>query len=134
MCRIKLIRKKNSEIVSDEQVRISGKEFEILDKPYYVVQSEIDNQIDYIFHYIDTNEERHTVNNQYFELVFGLSTGRLYTFTVKSTEHIPNVLWENFNGNSIQVEELCSDLAKSNLKIGFNVVKNIYFNKIEVLK
>ncbi len=134
MCKIKLICKKDSEVISDNQVCISGKEFEILDKPYYVVKSEIDAQVDFIFHYIDTNEDRRIINNEYFRLTFGWATGRLYAFTIKSIEHVANELWENFNSDYIQKEVFNSDLAKNNLKIGYGVVKKIYFNKIEILE
>lgn len=134
MCRIKLICKKNSEIISDNQVRISGKEFEILDTPYYVVKSEEGNSVSFIFHYLDATEDKKEVQDDKFKLTFGISTGRLYTFIVKSNDHIANEFWESFKDNKMRMKIFNSTLAENNLRIGYNVVKKIYFQKFEIIE
>lgn len=128
MCKLKLISKRNSEIVNDRQVNLKGKEFNLLDKPYYVVESLEDNLVSYTFHYMDKEEEHQEASDDYFSLAYGKFTGRIYTFVVKSSRenHIPNKKWESFHRSILRID-FDTDLAKSNLKLGFSVIQKLYF-------
>lgn len=134
MCRLKLISKRNSAIVNDRQVKLGDKEFNLLDKPYYVVESSEENRVVYTFHYMDKGEEQREVFDDYLALAYGVLTGRIYTLIVKSLQgsHVSNVHWEAFRREILQIS-FDSDLAKSNLKLGFSVIKRLYFSQHEVV-
>lgn len=135
MCQLKLISKRNSEIENDRQVNLGGKEFNLLDKPYYVVESSEDNLVSYTFHYMDKEEEQRKSSNDYFSLAYGMFTGRIYTFIVKSSREsrIPNEKWALFHRTILRID-FDTELAKSNLKLGFNVIKKLYFSRYQVIK
>lgn len=135
MCQLKLISKRNSEIENDRQVNLGGKEFNLLDKPYYVVESSENNLVSYTFHYMDKDEEQQESSNDYFSLAYGILTGRIYTFIVKSSRErrIPNEKWALFHRTILQID-FDTELAKSNLKLGFNVIKKLYFSQYQVIK
>lgn len=135
MCQLKLISKRDSEIENDRQVNLGGKEFNLLDKPYYVVESLEENQVSYTFHYMDKEEDQRESSNDYFSLVYGMLTGRIYTFIVKSPRknRIPNEKWESFRRNILQIG-FDTDLASSNLKLGFSVIQKLYFTKYHVVE
>lgn len=135
MCQLKLISKRNSEIENDRQVNLGGKEFNLLDKPYYVVESSENNLVSYTFHYMDKDEEQQESSNDYFSLAYGILTGRIYTFIVKSSRErrIPNEKWALFHRTILQID-FDTKLAKSNLKLGFNVIKKLYFSQYQVIK
>ena len=135
MCQLKLISKRNSEIENDRQVNLGGKEFNLLDKPYYVVESSENNLVSYTFHYMDKDEEQQESSNDYFSLAYGMLTGRIYTFIVKSSRErrIPNEKWALFHRTILQID-FDTELAKSNMKLGFNVIKKLYFSQYQVIK
>lgn len=135
MCQLKLISKRNSEIENDRQVNLGGKEFNLLDKPYYVVESSENNLVSYTFHYMDKDEEQQESSNDYFSLAYGILTGRIYTFIVKSSRErrIPNEKWALFHRTILQID-FDTELAKSNMKLGFNVIKKLYFSQYQVIK
>lgn len=135
MCKLKLISKRNSEIENDCQVNLEGKEFNLLDKPYYVVESSDDNLVSYTFHYMDKDEEQRESSNDYFSLAYGILTGRIYAFIVKSSREsrIPNEKWALFYRTILQID-FETELAKSNFKLGFNVIKKLYFSQYQVIK
>lgn len=135
MCRLKLISKRNSAIVNDRQVKLGDKEFNLLDKPYYVVESSEENRVVYTFHYMDKGEEQRKVSDDYFALFYGVLTGRIYTLIVKSPQgsHVSNEHWETFRREILQTG-FDSDLAKSNLRLGFGVIKKLYFLQYEVVE
>lgn len=135
MCQLKLISKRNSEIENDRQVNLGGKEFNLLDKPYYVVESSENNLVSYTFHYMDKDEEQQESSNDCFSLAYGMLTGRIYTFIVKSSRErrIPNEKWALFHRTIRQID-FDTELAKSNLKLGFNVIKKLYFSQYQVIK
>lgn len=132
MCKIRLIKKTKGEISFDNQIHVSGQEFEIIDRPYYVVESEEDNITSFSFHYLDADEQKKKTEDGPFELFFGISTGRLYSLKIKTDTHIENIIWESLK-DKIRNIELTSTIAENNLKTGCNVVKNIYFNKFELI-
>ena len=135
MCRLKLISKRNSAIVSDRQVKLGDKEFNLLDKPYYVVESSEENRVVYTFHYMDKGEQQRKVSDDYFALFYGVLTGRIYTLIVKSPQgsHVSNEHWETFRREILQTG-FDFDLAKSNLRLGFGVIKKLYFLQYEVVE
>lgn len=135
MCQLKLISKRNSEIENDRQVNLGGKEFNLLDKPYYVVESSENNLVSYTFHYMDKDEEQQESSNDYFSLAYGMLTGRIYTFIVKSSRErrISNEKWALFHRTICQID-FDTELAKSNLKLGFNVIKKLYFSQYQVIE
>lgn len=135
MCKLKLISKRNSEIKNDRQVKLGDKEFNLLDKPYYVVESFEEYRVIYTFHYMDKEEQQRETSDNYFSLTYGIFTGRIYTFIVKSSKekHISNENWETFRHNKLQ-NDFDTDLAKSNLRLGFSVIKRLYFTQYEVVE
>ena len=135
MCRLKLISKRNSAIVNDRQVKLGDKEFNLLDKPYYVVESSEESRVVYTFHYMDKGEEQREVSDDYFALAYGVLTGRIYTLIVKSPQgsHVSNEQWETFRREILQTG-FDTDLAKSNLRLGFGVIKKLYFLQYEVVE
>lgn len=133
MCKLKLISKRNSEIENDCQVKLGNKEFNLLDKPYYVVESFEENRVTYTFHYMDKEEQQREISDNYFSLIYGIFTGRIYTLIVKFSreKHVSNEKWENFHRNKLQIS-FNTDLAKSNLRLGFSVIKKLYFLQYKV--
>lgn len=133
MCKLKLISKRNSEIKNDCQVKLGDKEFNLLDKPYYVVESFEENRVTYTFHYMDKEEQQRETSDNYFSLIYGIFTGRIYTLIVKYSreKHVSNEKWENFHRNKLQIS-FNTDLAKSNLRLGFSVIRKLYFLQYKV--
>lgn len=132
MCKLNFICKKKGEILNDNQVHIQGIELGVLDCPYYIVKSEEETDVDFTFHYMDPNEDVRSISFDKLELKYGQCTGRLYTFKVKQQigEHVANEVWDDFkkNINNINV----SNIVETNLKIGYNIVKRLYFNKFKI--
>lgn len=133
MCKLKLISKRNSEIKNDCQVKLGDKEFNLLDKPYYVVESFEENRVTYTFHYMDKEEQQRETSDNYFSLIYGIFTGRIYTLIVKYSreKHVSNEKWEKFHRNKLQIS-FNTDLAKSNLRLGFSVIRKLYFLQYKV--
>ena len=134
MCRLKLISKRNSAIVNDRQVKLGDKEFNLLDKPYYVVESSEESRVVYTFHYMDKGEEQREVSDDYFAISYGVLTGRIYTLIVKypGEVHVSNEHWEAFRREILQTG-FDTDLAKFNLRLGFGVIKKLYQEQYEVV-
>lgn len=59
---LKLISKKNSNIVNDRQVKLGDKEFNLLDEFYYVVESSEDNHV--------SNENREAFRREKLQIEF----------------------------------------------------------------
>ena len=74
MCKLKLISKRNSEIENDRQVKLGDKEFNLLDKPYYVVESFEEYRVIYTFHYMDKEEQQRETSDNYFSHTYGIFT------------------------------------------------------------
>lgn len=133
MCKLKLISKRNSEIKNDCQVKLGDKEFNLLDKPYYVVESFEENRVTYTFHYMDKEEQLRETSDNHFSLIYGIFTGRIYTLIVRFSKekHVSNEKWEDFRRNKLQIS-FNTDLAKSNLRLGFSVIRKLYFLQYKV--
>ena len=130
MCTIRYLRKiPDSGIIEDSMVKISGKEYEVLDKPYYVVRTDLSNNSEFLFHYIDNSESSKVISNDYFTITYGLLTGRLYKFIVNIpiNQHVPNEIWELYKKNDICATVFSSEIAKNNVIFGFGVIKKLYF-------
>lgn len=132
MCTIRYLRKiPDSGIIDDSMVKISGKEYEVLDKPYYVVRTDLSNNSEFLFHYIDNSESSKVKSNDYFTITYGLLTGRIYKFVVNVpiTQHVPNEIWEAYKKNDISATVFSSEIAKNNVIFGFSVIKKLYFKE-----
>lgn len=97
MCKLQVIRRRDSEILSDstrecpELRRIS-----ITDIPYYLTINYLGDKIEYAFKYIDHPDSK-LCSSDYFDMIYGETTGRVYSFIVKTyTERIENKLWVMF--------------------------------------
>lgn len=97
MCKLQIIRRRDSEILSDitrecpELRRIS-----ITDIPYYLTINYLDDKIEYSFKYIDYPDSK-LCTSDCFDMIYGETTGRVYSFIVKTNaERIENKLWIKF--------------------------------------
>lgn len=135
MCRLKLIRKKNLVIEDDHQIKLGEKEFNLLDKPYYVVESSEEWCVVYTFHYMDKTEDQREITDEHFQLIYGIFTGRIYSFVVKSRkeDHVPAEAWESFRKEKL-LKIFETNLAKSNLQLGFSVIKKLYWGDYTILE
>ncbi len=105
MCKLQVIRRRDSEILSDitrecpELRRIS-----ISDIPYYLTISYLSGRIEYAFKYIDHPDSKQCSFSQ-FEIAYGETTGRVYSFIVETeAERIENKLWIKFMKEIIESE------------------------------
>lgn len=134
MCQIRYIKKTPTGVTSDCFVKISGKEYEILDKPYYVVRTDNESSIEFIFHYIDNNECNDDITSENLQLFYGKKTGRIYKFCITNINmHISNILWENFRKDKIEKLSIESEISKNNIIFSYNVIKKLYFDDYQII-
>ena len=131
MCKIRYIIRKKEEILEDKIIEVVNKDFNLLDKPYYIVKHEFDTKEKFSFSYLDENEKDKVLNDEHFKLTFGIQTGRLKELEINNNTHIKNEYWEIFREHILIST---SETIQRNIIHGFDIIKKIYFKQFELSK
>ncbi len=130
MCKIRYIQREGDIVKKDCTIRMDNKEFDLVDKPYYIVKDENADSVSFMFHYLDVNEETTRVSENSFTLKYGTKTGRLLSLDIKRSaeEWVKLELWTSFG------KVLMTSIQRDNLRKvhdSFEIIQRLYFNKYE---
>ena len=128
MCKIRYIHRVKGLVESDQNVKIENKEFDLVDKPYYIVRDDEENSSLYSFHYLDINESRKSVVANCFTIQYGVETGRLLSLTVRLplNGRVKYEQWASFRKQLLG--DVNADISKKILE-SFDIVQRLYFEK-----
>ena len=132
MCKIRYIEKEGNKVSLDAIIKISGSDFDVLNKPYYVSRIKESEHETFLFRYQDEEKSQGVYcHDNRFEITYGCKTGRLYGLKIKCfLERISNRDWTNLEkeiGNANLLEKPCVEV----LLFGINIVLKIYQNQFQ---
>lgn len=143
MCNIRYIVKEKEKIVSDCQIKIGNKEFDLLDKPYYVLRDNNTQSVVFSFHYYEVEEEIKTISHNSFSIQFGSITGRFLKMELAIDSEMPNEddnrikleQWSRFwNEVEKKLENSYQSTIVERIKNSFDIVQKLYFNKYQIVE
>ena len=143
MCNIRYIVKEKEVVVTDCQIKIGNKEFDLLDKPYFVLRNNNTQSVVFSFHYYEVEEETKIISYNPFSIQFGFITGRLLKMELATDSEKPNEddnrikleQWSRFwNEVEKELENSFQISIVEKIKNSFDIVQKLYFNKYQVVE
>ena len=142
MCSIRYIEKNNGKVTSDCFVKIGNKEFDLLDKPYYILRENNENGTIFLIHYLIVEENEKTYIHDPFTLRYGLITGRMLKLILSTTSGVLtdeswvklemwDSLWSHFEDNLKQNDKF--EIIEK-LKNAFEIIKRLYFGRYQAIE
>lgn len=142
MCSIRFIEKNDGKVTSDCLVKIGNKEFDLLDKPYYILRENNENGTIFLIHYLFVDENEKTFVRDPFRLKYGLITGRMLKLILSRNSSVLtdeswvklemwDSLWSHFEDN-LKLNEQFEIIEK--LKNAFEIIKRLYFGKYQTIE
>lgn len=132
MCKLKYIIRQDNAVLSDQEIIINHRDFDLLHRPYYLLKNLDIGLIKFSFHYLDFSEERLVLSNDFFSIKYGSITGRLYSLTIITRAEVENKIWDIFK-EYLKVNARLETFAHKRLLITFTIIKKIYFNNYKEL-
>lgn len=143
MCTIKYIERVDNQVVSDRFIKTSNKDFDLIDKPYYVIKDTNASSVIFTFHYLEAEEEVGAFNDNNFRLRYGMITGRLLDLSIvcnKTDNVFPNnkvklEYWSCFeNTFERDLRGGLSDERILKIKHAFEIIIKLYFEKFSIVE
>lgn len=132
MCQIKLLIKSENKVINEKVVEIPNKDFNISNKPYFLILSQYSGVNSYVFKYLDSEAfVSVSDDDSIFKIYIGQETGRIYTFNIFTigNNRITNYQWEN--AIALIKKKLCFENEKSKtFELGLYLIKHIYYSDL----
>jgi len=134
MCKLRFITRRENKVVSDCVLKINSKDFSLLNKPYYLVKVEEENNIKYIFNYLDEERRFEEEKNDCFLISYGLERIKSLEVFGGSDNHIENSCWDEFEKHLLKkMKGKKQETFIENIILGFNILRKVYFKKYEII-
>jgi hypothetical protein len=133
MCKIRYIHRSDGLVKTDQIIKLENREFDIVDKPYYILRDDNAHLCVFTFYYLGVNENTGIKEDNIFCLKYGTETGRLDSLSVKvpENERVKLEFWTAFR-KTISKNDSSEVLQK--LQESFEITQRIYFDKFDVVE
>lgn len=133
MCKIRYIYREENQVLKDQQIKVRSKDFDLLNRPYYLVREDKIREIVYSIAYLKEDELDLKISENMFSLTYGKRTGRFKKLVIETTEneHIKNEYWERFR--KFLNENIDKSIDNEHISTAFEIIRKIYFNDYIVI-
>lgn len=133
MCKIRYIYREENQVINDQQIKVGSKDFDLLNRPYYLVREDKKGEIVYSLAYLKEDELDLKISENMFSLTYGKRTGRFKELVIKTDENerIKNECWENFQ--KFFNENIDKSIDNEHISSTFELIRKIYFEDYTII-
>ena len=129
MCKLRYIHRVEGLVKKDQDIKMANREFDLVDRPYYIIRDDDADSVKFTFHYLDVTEPEKKLSDGYFLLTYGEETGRLFSLSLRlEGQRIKQEDWARFR------KRISTDntfYLQKKLQNSYDIIQRIYFERYD---